>query len=331
MENDVYKYGRDITWSLPIGFQYETAWGAIFHQFQDYLIQLPQVNGYGCPKCAWTGGRSPAIGNELDRATLFNVFDYLRSIKVTPSFTFTCTQLTKDDLNDRYANYLLDMALDADSHFIVYDDRLKDYIKSKKSDAYVVASVIKPAMQFQGAGKIEVPTIERETELYNKLLKEYDLVVVRPEYSSTVLLEHPEYIDDISRVEVLINQPCIRECPRMPDHYRFMEQFRVDTHKKVPDFECVRKNLERGFELKNTLCHSEAMVSKLVEHGVKHLKVQGRGGSVPLIAFTLMIYGQMFRQDGPHNLHVICLVQGKVQRELEYFNEKVLGMRPPER
>ncbi|MBO5384704.1 hypothetical protein J6A64_00165 [bacterium] len=330
MIDQIYKYGKDITWSVPVAFQYEVVWGALFHNFQDYCINLPQVNGYGCPISLWTGGRAPAIKDKMGRPLLLRIFNYLRSIKVTPSFTFTCTQLTEDDFNDPYANYLLDMALDADSHFIVYDDRLKDYIKNKKSDAYVVASVIKPAFQFQGDTKVEEATAEKESEFYNKLLKEYDLVVVRPEYSSTVLLEHPEYIDDISRVEVLINQPCIPNCPRMPGHYKHMENFRneVKDFKKFGRYECARERLSPEETLGNTLCHDEATVHKLVENGVKHLKVQGRGVGIPPQVLMYQLYALMFRTDGAFNLPYVSLSQTKrLDREIQEFKENILRIR----
>ena len=132
MHDDIFKYDKDIVWSLPIIFQYETVWGTIFKLFQRYEIELPQVNGFGCPACVWTGGRAPAVKEEYTESRIVRILEYLKSIKVTPSFTFTCTQLTQDDLKNRYANYLLDIALDYDCHFIVYDDRLKDYIKNKK-------------------------------------------------------------------------------------------------------------------------------------------------------------------------------------------------------
>jgi len=326
MAKEVYKFGRNITWSIPVLFQYEIVWGAIFHHFKESFIELPRVNGYGSPRCLWTGGRPPVVRNELDKATLFRIFTYLEHIKLTPSFTFTCTQLTEDDLNDRYSNYLLDMALDVGAHFIVYDDRLKNHIREKKSDAYVVSSVIKPAVRFQGASKIEMPTVENETEMYNKLLKEYDMVVVRPEYSSTVLLEHPEYIDDISRIEVLINQPCVRECPRVADHYRHMEGYRLDINEKVPRFECIRRSMKADAILENTLCHDDETVMKLVEHGVRHLKLQGRGSSMASIVLAAVLYGQMFRQDGPNNLHLMGILDDMVDREMRFFQESILQL-----
>lgn len=329
MSDEVYKYGKHIVWSLPVAFQYEAVWGAIFRNFQDYCIDLPQVNGFGCPQCIWTGGRAPAIRSEIDKPMLLRIFNYLRSIKVTPSFTFTCTQLTEDDFKDKYANYLLDAAIEADSHFIIYDDRLRDYIKSRNPNAYTVASVIKPAMRFQGATKFEEPTVENETALYNQLLKEYDLVVVRPEYSKTVLLEQPDLIDDISRVEVLINQPCLNNCPRMPDHYRHLESFRIQSEEKKGRFKCARENLSFDQTLCNTLCHSDDVVRKLVEHGVKHLKLQGRGVGYSLHSVMSLLYAAMFNVDGPYNLPFTSLYQGQLMdKEFRKFQIEVLRINP---
>ncbi len=320
---DVFKYGKDINWSLPILFQYEAVWGAIFKAYKDYEIILPQVNGFGSPACIWTGGRAPAVMDAFDSKRLGRIFNYLKEINVTPTFTFSCTQLTKDDLKDRYANYLLDMAYDFDSHFIVYDDNLKNHIKEKYPQSYVVASVVKPAFRFQGANRIEEPSVENETNFYNELLKEYDMVVVRPEYSKTALYENPNLIDDISRIEVLINQPCAFNCPKMPDHYRHLEQFRTDRAVTKP-FECIRKTMTPSIALENTLCHSYEVTKKLVDNGVKHLKIQGRGVGTQMNYHLMMLLGQIFKQDGPSYLFVGNLIQGLLDREMNYFSRAVI-------
>ena len=80
--------------------------------------------------------------------------------------------------------------------------------------------------------------------------------------------------------------------------------------------------------LNNTLCHSEATVKKLVKHGVKHLKLQGRSNGASPTALLMQLYTQMFRSDGPNFLHASILSQGSIEREQRYYNEHVLQMRP---
>ena len=225
MSKDFFKYGQNIEWSLPLLFQYEAIWSTIYKILKIYNIEPPKINMFGSPSNLWAGGRMPTIYGKFKESTLINLFKYLKELNAVPTFTFTSTQLTEEDLKDDYANFLLDIALEHDARFIVYSDILKDHIKSKKEDACIVASVIKSNFRFQGPDRIEEPTVENETNYYNKLLKEYDVVVVRPEYSMTTLVEHPEYIDDISRIEVLINQLCIKTVQKCRNTTDFPKNF----------------------------------------------------------------------------------------------------------
>jgi len=322
IDNKIFKYGEDIIWSLPVGFQYEPVWAAIYKSFLDFGIELPKINAFGAPTIAWTGGRAPAVRGELNSKTILKIFNYMAQMNAVPSLTFTYTGITKDDLKDKYANYFLDIALEARAHFIIYSDLLKNYIKEKDPDAYVVASVIKPSTLFQGPDNMREWSIEKETKLYNDLLKEYDLVVVRPEYSKGALYENPSLIDDISRIEVLINQPCIQNCPRMPQHYRYLESMRMGNNNTNKNFQCIRSCFPAGMAMyKNTLAHSEKVTQKLVESGIKHLKLQGRGVNNIAQSLAMMLFGQMFNQTGSNYLIISNLLGDAVELEIENFKK----------
>jgi len=319
-EFSIYKYGKDITWSIPILFQYEPVYAAIYKLFAQFEIFLPQVNAFGSPTLAWTGGRAPAVTGEFDSKTLLKIYNYLSSVNAVPALTFTYTGITKEDLEDKYANYFLDIALEAKAHFIIYSDLLKNHIKEKDPDAYVVASVIKPSIMFQGPDKMKDWSIEKEAELYNNLLKEYDLVVVRPEFSKGPLLQDPSIIDDISRIEVLINQPCIQNCPRMPQHYRHLENMRLGKEHGKGNFQCIKSTLPKGPALyKNTLAHNHETIQKLVDSGVKHLKIQGRGVENLAQSLALMMYTQMFNTNGYGYTMMEQLMHGHVENEIDAF------------
>jgi hypothetical protein len=153
------------------------------------------------------------------------------------------------------------------------------------------------------------------------------MVVVRPEYSKTTLLTNPEVIDDISRVEVLINQPCMHECPKMPEHYKFLESFRVGNKLPEKPFQCARDILKGGMALVNTVCHSEELVKQLIKHGVKHLKLQGRGSDATYNQIALMLYNQMFRIDGPYYIVAQELLYGQFNKYINHFLNEILRLK----
>ena len=242
MTNNINKYKEDIEWDLNLLFQYDTVWPTIYNTLRSYNFTTPKANLFGTPSNIWAGGQIPGIYGEFKKETLKNLYAYLQQNLTNPILNFSNTNLTKEDLKDEYANFILETSFEYNARFIVYSDYLRDYIKEKNPDATVVASVIKANCRFQGPNKIEEATIENETNYYNKLLKEYDIVVVRPEYSKDILPYHPEYIDDISRLEVLINQPCIKNCPKMPEHYKCTEKLNTNLNQEV-NFECIKNNI----------------------------------------------------------------------------------------
>lgn len=318
----IYKYGSDVEWSLPVMFCAEPVWTAMHRRLKENGITPPKISAYGCPACNWAGGRLPEQ-QSVNINTLDKIFNYMHECNATPTFTFTYTDLTKKDLSDWYCNALLDFALEHKSNFIVYSDLLKDYIKNKSPEAKVIASVIKPSVRFHGKNRIEEPTVENETNYYNQLLKEYDQVVVRPEYSQNVLAEQYKYIDDISRIEVLINQTCVPNCPLVHEHYRAFEKYRFGERPVGNVFECIRRKLSKEDNCKASLLHSYSQVQKLVKKaGVKHIKLQGRGDAVPIEELLFLFYTQMFNTDGI-SYRVILGIIGALRQEINLLNQLI--------
>lgn len=319
MKNEIYKYKEDVEWSIPVLFDQEFVWTTIYNELININIRPPKVNVYGCPACLWTGGRIPLIQN-VELRVLDRIFDYLESCNATPTFNFTYTRIEKDDLNDLYSNELLSFAIEHNSKFIVSSDLLRDYIKEKAPDAIVISSVIKAVKRFQTADKIVNSSPEEETNFYNKMLKKYDVVVVRPEYSRDVLVEHPEYIDDISRIEVLINQTCMPNCPHAIQHNERNEEHREGFNPSIPPFRCIKASTMNSVQAyKNNLIHTQKQISKLINNGVRHLKIQNRGALKTEPHQKLyLIYTQMFNTDGNPYMMLYNL-DLRLPMEMQYF------------
>jgi len=317
MLDNFFKYGENIEWSLPFLFQNEPLYGVMYNTCKEYEINLPKANIFGSPKCAWDGGRCSTVFQQLDSKTILRIFGYVTELNAIPALTFSRTNVTKDDLDDEYSNLILDIALEIGAKFIVCSDILKDYIREKKADAHIISSVIKPVLRFHGKDKVEEPTFEVETNFYNKLLKEYDMVVVRPEYCEA-LAEAPEAIDDISRIEVLINQVCIKDCPKMPDHYRYYENY--DLSKMTNEvFECSKMKYSLSEQMKNTTALRESTINKLCSSGVKHLKLEGRGIEVDIIQLMYLTYVKMFDFYGVNSEIIKKINQLKLNEEINRY------------
>lgn len=321
--NTIFKYNyNDIEWTIPCQFQYEPVFGAIQQSIIELGFEPLKANVFGAPATMWSGGRKPTIYGELSSKELEKRFEYITSLNGTPTFTFTCTVIEKEHLQDKYANRILDIAFDFNGRFIVYSDELRDYIKSKNPNAQLVASVIKPICHFQGPNKIENPTPEAETQFYNKLLKEYDTVVVRPEYSKAVLTKTPHVLDDLSRIEVMINQMCVSSCPNAPLHSKTLEKMRARPG-RMDEFMCPKHRLPMNLQYLRNSSHTKEDVDILLSAGIRNLKLQGRGEPVPNFETIFALSSQILRFDGPNNIFVTKLLNEKLNIEIEHFNKLI--------
>ncbi len=322
--NSMFKYNNSVIWSLPCLFQYEVILGAIQSSLEALGLPLLNVNAYGSPATLWSGGRGPIVKDKLDKNTLRKLFNYVNNVnKAIPTFTFSRINIEKDDLKDEYANFLLDFAIEHGARFIVSSEILRDHIKRKSSNAIVIASILKSIVRFQGKDKLEEATVENETNYYNRLLKEYDIVVTRPEYSKNVLVENPQLIDDISRIEVLINQLCYSNCPNAPLHnIKESNKHNLSTQESSRFF-CYKNRVSIKEQYIKNSAHSQSEVEKLINAGVRHIKLQGRGENVPFIINGINIASQIFNFDGANSFLLNSILRDRLIIEYARFHSFV--------
>ncbi len=320
-ENNILRY-PDVEWSLPLLFHFEPVFGVLCRQLEAAGLEPPKANIYGSPACAWTGGRPPSIYDKFNKKTLKKVFEYIKYFGGSPALTLTCPSVTKAELDDPYCNMIMETAFEANAHFIIFDDKLRDYIKNKNPDAYVVASVVKSFFKFQDPASMKAEITDEETEYYNKLLKEYDMVVVRPEYSKFFLADHPDAIDDISRVEVLINQPCILYCPKEREHQQSYQYIKLHPDVNYHFDACPLKKLTLAqiVDGKHTCPHTTEEVNRLLKVGVKRLKVQGREQAASLVETLAMVSNQIIKQTG-YDFYFYQNTGRKIEPEVDFFKK----------
>lgn len=322
---NIYKYGTQIEWVLPCLFQYEIAFGSIQAALEKFGAPQLKADIFGAPSTAWSGGRAPVIYEKLEKKQLEKVVNYVKILhNGTPCVTFSKIDISPDEIKNTYENFLLDFFIDNDFKFIVSSDRLKDYIKNKNPKSIVVSSILKPIYEFQNPVKKYENNQEEETKFYNNLLKEYDSVVVRPEYSKTVLLQHPDLIDDISKIEVLINHICISNCPVAPLHYHFehSKHSKEILQKKDFNFKCYKLNFPFIEHYKYVASHTKEEIDKLVNLGVRHLKIQGRGENIPYVTNMFNIANQIFNFDGYNSILVFLLMLSLKEEYQKFCTDK---------
>ncbi len=257
---------------------------------------------YGCIDCAWQGGRESWL-----KITSLSQIDYylkcLKSQNLIPTFTFTNINKIEEKLNDETSNNLLDIAYKNDAHFIVASDALYNHIKSRYPEAKMHCSVINPICK-----QIDDKNFD-ETRFYNEMLDKYEIVVLRPEYTIENIDRLDKIISDISRVEVLINQYCRYNCQYHKLHYIVVNEVNYlkfnPTEKEKLGYEIEKmsnlsEDIDKYCPLRldidyKSVYMTDEQVEKLVNIGVKKLKLQGRQYNFDMIFYEL--YQHFFNKE----------------------------------
>jgi hypothetical protein len=243
-----------------------------------YNLKLPIDSFYGAPtNSLWNGGRPPyyndsIVGNGTKQ--------YYENIDAHKYLTYT-NYCAGDYLDDPVSNLSLEL-LSKDDGVIITDERLHKYIRKTYPKLKTKASVVKVTR--------EQPK-KRTADYYNKLLDEYDYIILHPD--DNINLDLITQIKDLSRVEVLIDERCTRNCTVRDLHYDLNAQFNIpieDRDNSIMEQEvklwteyCPREksiDLKNGKEKLDILINTIDELQDLYDMGIHRFKTSGRGSTL---------------------------------------------------
>lgn len=260
---------------------------------------------YGTLHSEWSGGRpSPMAISDLEQIDKY--IEHLTKMNLVPTFTFTNLSITKQSLKNEYCNQLLDIGVKHGCHFIVASDMLYNHIKSRYKNALMVCSVVVPSIKFK---KI----FFNETKFYNEMLKKYEIVVVRPEWTLENLENISKLVSDVSRIEVLVNQSCAYNCPNVEKHYKIigeLEHGKISNEKYTKIWTGFCPN-QKAAEKQRSLIIDDEKIEKLLDQGITKIKLQGR--TYPLNTMLNELSRHFFKEE---------VAPEKVRKELQEIYRK---------
>ena len=276
MKNKLIRF-QNTEWIMPF----------LFSKGMYYIPILKEILGeefkaikyvYGSPTCKWAGGRI-TLFNIKNLNLIEKVISSVLEYDITPEFTLSNTNITKEDLNDEYCNELLKIINDSNSQVICSSDVLFDYIKNKYPNIQTVASLIKFFIN-------KFDNVENETKYINDLSKLYDKVVISNEY----YLKNPELknINDKSKIAIISNYTR-HNCPHGQKHYELISKFNKNEityeegYNQVAKF-CPKINNPNHKEERLT----DDEINFAIKSGIKYLKLQGRDMDFDII-FEILI------------------------------------------
>jgi len=243
-----------------------------------YNFKLPIHSFYGAPtNSIWNGGRPPYYNDSM---VSNKTKQYYKNIDAHKYLTYT-NYLAGDYLDDPVSNLALKM-LSKDDGVIITDERLHKYIRKTYPKLKTKASVVKITK--------EQPN-ERSAEYYNQLLDRYDYILLHPDDNTD--LDLITQIKDLSRVEVLIDERCTRNCRVRDLHYDINAQSNIpirDRDSNIMEQEgtlwskyCPREKavvLKNGKEKLDILVNTLDEIQDLYNMGIRRFKTSGRGSEL---------------------------------------------------
>ena len=144
--------------------------------FDDYVLEnlsnRKDIIAFGGINCLWHGGRF--IQKEYSLDEIENTISLYNTKGIPCRFVFSNHKITKEDLNDKLSNDILDILSKNELNgVIISSDLLYEYIRNKYPKMKIVCSVIKTCVETNN-------WINETPELYNSLCEKYDFVVLNP-------------------------------------------------------------------------------------------------------------------------------------------------------
>ena len=256
---------------------------------------------HGAPTVLWNGGRF--THGTFHPADFAAALDSLYSRGGGCFLTFTNQLLEPGDLDDAACNLLLDSIAQRPelNGVIVNSDLLSRYIAGRYPHLRQVASVTKVVAE-GGQG---------DASYYNELGKRFYRYVVHPDdHQDARLLDQL----DRTQAEILLNESCLRGCPRRPRHFEAIarvHQYLGDRQLTVTggpgdtllrrriaeqeldqflaDCPAVPFNRQIGKRRRNSnVTRSE--LKSLYDMGFRCFKIQGRGDNAFCFVYDLARY-----------------------------------------
>jgi collagenase-like PrtC family protease len=186
-------------------------------------------------------------------------------------YTYSNPLVTKEHLGDTYANLTLEIAHDPMNAVITSNPVIERYVRKHYPKYQIIGSAT--ALQKSAAA------LKRRAE-------EVDLLVLPPECNGRRALIEKLPID---KIEVILNEHCVPNCPNRRDHYRAigMSQLSTDPSYQADNHEnhCPLWLADCAGETAPDMILTDEQTAALQEMGVRHFKFVGREKSQAAFAW----------------------------------------------
>lgn len=261
---------KKLTWNIAGAFaKHETIYS--FFKDRGLLDTYGKIVLYdGIAECVWNGGRlnNPIPYNE-------EVRDLYYDLGWSINLTFTNFII---DTSDETGNFLLEKMHKEGNGIILVNDSLREYVRKNYPKYKIYYSIT-------GCGPAKFPMDDETFSFYKGKLDLHDTLVPRCDNNLDPRLKDL----DISKLELLVSDTCVLNCPHWEDHFKaysvLNRRGKSATKKDWDNVECWvpkddftrRTNMERkALKDKYPFYLSPNQIKKLISEGFYNFKIQGR-------------------------------------------------------
>lgn len=241
--------------------------------------------------CIWNGGRT-LYDDHMTPELIDNTILMYNSLGIRFRLTFTNSFVTDKELNNKFANEILDIASESGiNEILVNNNLIEEYIKNKYSNKFeFIQSVTK---------------CERNVDNINNACKRYKLVVI--DYRDNRDNDFLSKIEDKSKAEIMINDVCNFYCKQRLEHHLDIQKLiladmDVDKAKEI-GFQGIvcpyqihyngkisLSEFEKFVEDDRTGPITESRLNEMYEMGFRNFKIVGRDFDAPVVALNYAYY-----------------------------------------
>lgn len=261
---------KRLTWNIAGAFaKHDTIYS--FFKDRNLLNTYGKIVLYdGIEECVWNGGR---LNNPIPYSE--EIRDLYYSLGWSINLTFTNFII---DTSDEKGNFLLEKMHKEGNGIILVNDSLREYVRKNYPKYKIYYSIT-------GCGPAKFPMDDETFSFYKDKLGIHDTLVPRCDNNLDPRLKDL----DISKLELLVSDTCVLNCPHWEDHFKaysvLNRRGKAATQKDWDNVECWvpkddfdrRTNMERkALKDKYPFYLSPNQIKKLINEGFHNFKIQGR-------------------------------------------------------
>lgn len=241
-------------------------------------VEIASIFGF-FPGGLWNGGSHDMRPHYQDIREIEAMADFYQSVNIPLKLTATNSKLIPTDCYDRYCNKILSILDNRNNEILVNSLFLEQYIREKYPNYKIVKSI----------------TATKEDQDINEILSKYDSMVLPRRHNLNFELLSQIPVENRSRIEILCNETCPSNCPRLYSHYDVHSEITTfDKNIATPDIYCTtKKRLFAGVNNPEIIT-LEDLKNKYEPMGYNSIKISGRGDEFT-VAINLLPY--LFKQE----------------------------------